>query len=307
MSEIVNDRYEDSCGMSLLARDQYEREVSWFETEPLSPSEEQKYLERIWRARRDPSNAHLKMLAKDARVCLTQHYQPLVRAVVRGYGRCGVDFLDLVQEANIGLLRAFDTCPLESCPDKTFRDWAVGCIRVSLKEFSWSKHDFVRLCPRVRKGISDIGLIERRYCLEVGRSPLPSELSAELGLSLDRVYELLHYRHLQGFLSIDAISLETSEDCCDFVALYQQVSDAEMARSEMKTEHIERALSQLSSRQREVIRLRYGLSAEGCHTSDEIGVLLGLERSTVNDTAYFGRKRLRKLLVPLYEEEQVIA
>ena len=101
MDAIFNDRYQDSRDMSLLARDQYEREVSWIETESLSPEEEKKYLDCLLHARRDPSNALLQDLGKDARSRLTEHYQPVIRGVVLKYVRWfrdhAVDFLDLVQ------------------------------------------------------------------------------------------------------------------------------------------------------------------------------------------------------------------
>ncbi len=306
MNEILNDHYEDSCGMSLLARDQYEREVAWFEVEPLSSEEEKKYLDRIWRARLDPSNGWRTRLAKDARERLTEHYQPLLRRIVAGYARLfrGVDFLDLVQEANIALLQAFDTW--SSDEHGTFVGWMIGCVRVSLKSLYRFKGG-VRFDRRVREGFIGIAQVEQRYLEVFGRSPTSRELSFELGLSLSRVYELLHYRCLWSFESVEVICgrYEVPEDYCCFQEMYHSFSDEEVARSDATSLRVEQALSRLSLRRCEVLRLRYGLCGESSHTEEEVGDLLGIKVNTVNATASAGRKGLRVVLAPLYEGEEV--
>ena len=308
MSDVVNDRYEDSCNMSLSARDQYEREISWIETEPLEPSEEKKYLDRLLRARLNPSNGWLKTLAKDARERLTEHYQPLVRGLVLGCSRPfrGVDFLDLVQEANISLLRAFDTFPSDF--ERPFKAWVVGCIRVGLRKFYWEENSFVRLGYDIQENILDIAKVLQRYSLELGRSPDASELAFELGLSLSRIYELLHYRHLQSIGSVEVIceQYEVPEDHHSFQEMYQQFSEDEIARSDVLAARVEQAVAQLSRRRCEVARLHYGLCGEAPHTNQEICALLNIVDSTTKSTLSAAKKQLQVMLAPLYEEKQVV-
>lgn len=306
MNEILNDRYQDSRDMSLSARDQYEREVSWLATKQLSPEEEKKYLDRIRRFRLDPSNKWLQSLAKDARERLAEHYQPLIRRVVASYARsfpC-MDFLDLVQEANLALLRAIETYDFDF--ERPFQAWMFGCVRMTLDRLYQKGKGFGN--SSVYKGISDIANVEQRY-FQLGRSPSSSDLACELGLPLSRIFELLHYRALQEFSSIEAMSerYEMPEDCHDFAALYPQFSEEEIARSDATTACVDFALSQFSGRRREVLQLRYGLCGDAPHTGKEIGALLRMKDRNVESTVYQAKKRLQALLTPLYERQEVSA
>jgi RNA polymerase sigma factor (sigma-70 family) len=322
MSEVLNDRYEESRDVSLLACDQYEREVAWFEAEPLSGEDERKYWDRIFRARNAPLNGWFVDLAKDARERLAEHYQPLVCNLMRGFARSfppadwkanlsttsfrDMEFLDLVQEANIALIRAFDTCPSDlSGP---FKAWVIGCVRRTLRDLSY-KTGFGHLeNGRVRKGIADIVAVSQRYWSDYGRFPSPSELSSLLGLSLSRVYELLYYRRLGGVESIEAICerYEEPSDYHDFASLYDQWTEDEVACSEVQARCIEQAVVQLSPLRRKVMCLRYGLCGEDPHMGREVCGLLGIKKSNEQDAVNHARKQLRVLLAPLYEEEQVV-
>ncbi len=307
MDAIFNDRSEDSRDMSLSARDQYEREVSWIEAESLSPEEEKKYFDRLLHARRDPSNCWLQSLAKDARERLTEHYQPLIRRMVFRYDCSlrGVDFLDLVQEANIALLRAFETYDFDF--QRPFQGWAIGCIRMALRRFCSDENGFVHLHCEIQQAIRAVDKAEDCFLQMFGRSPSHDELACKLSISSSRLYELLHYRVLQDFSSIEAIGecYEAPEDYCTFAAMYQSFSEEEIACSNAAAVRVEQALAQLLPRPREVICLRYGLCGESSHTEKEVGVLLGTKDGYVNDAAVRAKKRLRVLLAPLFEEVQV--
>src|SRR5437763_336338 len=145
MSEILNDRYEENRDVSLSAFDQYLCVVRWAEAQPLSDEEQYKYFQRLVRARRDPANGWLASLAKDACDVLVEKYQPIVYCLVRWYARCcrGMEILDLVQEANIGLLRGLRTFDLDF-DLSSFRAWLVGCARMSLRKVYWDQCGFVR-------------------------------------------------------------------------------------------------------------------------------------------------------------------
>lgn len=310
VNEIMNDRYQDSRDMSLSARDQYECQVSWAEAEPLSSEEEKKYLGRILRARQDPSNRWLQSLAKDAREHLTEHYQPLVRRLALGYGRFlrGMDFLDLVQEANISLLRAFDTCPFDDLKG-SFESWAYASIRMELRKHYQEKNGFVHLNYKIQKGIADIEVVKQRYLQEFGRSPSSDELARELGFSLSRIYELLHYRCLRSPVSTQAICerVDIPEDCHDFQEMYHQFSEVEIVRSDVLALRVEQALSKLPSKHQKVMQFYYGLCGEPCCTPDEVSDFLGMEYRKVVGAAGYGKSLLRTLLAPLYEGREVCA
>lgn len=299
MNDILNDRYEGNRSLSLAACDQYEREVRWVES--LSFEDEKKFLDRLLRARRDPSNARLRMLAKDARERLAEHYQPFVHRIAVGYSRRlpGMDFLDIVQEANIALLQAFDTFPFDL--RKTFEDWASSCICIRLRGLFQGGRHFFRLSPRILKGISDITRLEQRYAEEFGRPPRLEELVDALGLSLSRVCELLAYRRLQSVDSVEALCgrLEVSEDYFSFQEVYRSASEGELTRSEKLAVRIEEMLSKLPSRSQQVVKLRYGLCGEPSCMPEEIATCLGLDHRKVNDALTYARVRLRVLFAPL--------
>jgi RNA polymerase primary sigma factor len=216
-----------------------------------------------------------------------------------------MDLLDLAQEANIALLQAFDLFPF----DGVFRAWFLTHMRFHLKKVIWNGGgDLVRLHWKLREAIFGIAEVEQRYLQKFDRSPSSSELSLDLGLSLSRVYELLHYRELLSMRSIEAFcaSYEEPEDHHDFSALYQQLSEDEVAFSDVRTRWIDQAIAQLSPRRQEVMRLRYGLAGEGSHTADEVGERLGIERRKVHSTVNHAKERLRVSLASLCEKYEAV-
>ncbi len=319
MSKVLNDRYEDTHSVSLLAEDQYKRELAWME--PLTDEEELKLLGRIARAKREPDNAWLAQLAKHARDRLVEAYQPLVISLARRYaGRLhALEFLDLVQEGNIGLLRAIDRCWDRGCT--SFASYAAVCIRGAILQAYHDGNATFRVPSYVRVQINALKKAEGALRQVLGYEPSPAEIAKEMKVSEWDVLDLQTFlrrkkaESLQGMLRED-----DAEDRHTFVSLFQSMVDAESERGEVVRDRVQTALDALPTRQREVARLRYGFDGglplrtthifEGgvrlC-SSYVIASELGISRSAASVTLCQGNKRLRQSLASLYEEEKVYA
>ncbi len=319
MSEVLNDRYEDDRSISLLAEDQYWREVHW--SDCLSLEEELKLLGRLARARREPGNAWLAQLAKHARDRLVEGYQPLVLSIAQRYARWLhiLEFLDLVQEANIGLLRAIDES--EKVLGGSLKGFAIVHIKGAIANACFESDAAFRIPSGIRVQLIKMQKVMRELSRESDGEPSVSEIAKRMGVSEWDAHELRTFRTRQHAESIQGMLREDeNEDRHNFVSLFQTSVASENERQRIVQDRVQTALDGLTPYQREAVRLRYGFDGglplrtthlyedgirlcSSCSIANELGISYDAAKSRVTE----GNKRLRRLLASLYEEDTVSA
>ena len=296
---------QDNQDVSLMAYDQYLCMVHW--TPRLSEEEILQLLQRIARGKVEQLKAcpdsRVLAQAKEARDHLVVGLQ---RLVMRIAGRCQLryqrmELLDLIQEGNIGLLKAIERHEPER--DREF----IGFASISIRQALWlavlERGELIRLPENIGRVLSKAYKVEQRLALTLGREPLPGEVAQAMGIAEHTLQEALasqqqrqSLRSLQGLLRE-----EDAEDQHSFVSLFEAWVEADEARRVRVEQAVEEALTRLSARERQVIRLRYGLEGQCLNTAD-MAQVMGTTRKAVECLGVNARKRLRKALAPVVLE-----
>lgn len=297
--------------VSLMAVDQYMRQVRW--TVPLTDEEEARLVQCVERGKAEREkrypDAGVLDQAQRARDRLVEGYLPIVVGVARKYRYCsrGMEFLDLIQEGNLGLLEAFErTWDAERYP---FRAVAITCVRDAIWAALAGHDRLVRLPQGVVEALSKLTQVERRLCLAQGRPPTMAELAAALGVSEDKVREWLLVRDREQVASLQGmLDGADAEERCTFVSLFAQEVLADERRQQELAQVLHQALeSALTTFQGEVLRLRYGLCEEDgrCQTLGEIAQVLRSSVSSVSNTEREAKARLSGVLAPVEAQGRV--
>jgi len=300
-----NERY-----VSLMAKDQYMREIR--DVVRLTREEEAVLVERLRQGKVEQVKAYpnqwLLMLARDARERLAMDYQGFVVAVAARYARNreGLEFLDLIQEGNLGLFRALDG-EVENA--KQMCAMVKICVRGEI--VNALRRDRLKL--RVSRDVSDtfyaMFSAKRRLRLMLGRVPTFQEVAEHMGVAeqkLERVVREMH--QAEQVQSIQALTTWDDgidhEDKLGFVSMYQGVYVHETERLQELEQAVQDALEQeLSGRQREVMAMRYGVGGGvggGC-TQIEVARVFGITDRGVGAIERTAKEKLRKALSPLVE------
>ncbi len=201
----------------------------------------------------------------------------LVMSITRNYVNSGVPLLDLIQEGNLGLIRAVEKFDYKlGFKLSTYATW---WIRQSVTRAIADQGRTIRLPVHVVEQVRKVARARRVLTQKLNRDPLPEELAAESGLDLKRVHELLD-------LVEDPVSLDTPVGDGDsiYADLLEDVNseqpDAVLAEL-LRTSELQTALAGLTDRMRHVLELRFGLTGEKSRTLEEVGAELGVTRERV--------------------------
>ena len=249
----------------------------------IPPDEIRALVLQVQRGERDAARAKKEMVEANLR---------LVISIAKKYTNRGLQFLDLIQEGNIGLMKAVDK--FEYRRGYKFSPYATWWIRQAITRSIADQARTIRIPVHMIETINKLVRTSRQILHEIGREPTPEELSGRLGMPLEKVRKVLK-------IAKEPISLETpigdEEDSHlgDFIEDKNAVQPLDAAIQGNLRETTTRVLASLTPREERVLRMRFGIGMNTDHTLEEVGQQFSVTRERIRQIE---AKALRKLKHP---------
>jgi len=260
-----------------------ERLVEFSKKIGLSVGEFKKLVSRIQKGERESRIAKKEMVEANLR---------LVISIAKKYTNRGLQFLDLIQEGNIGLMKAVDK--FEYRRGYKFSTYATWWIRQAITRSIADQARTIRIPVHMIETINKIVRTQRQIMSEFGREPTPEELSKKLAMPLEKVRKVLK-------IAKEPVSLETpvgdEEDSSlgDFIEDKNALQPLDTAIQSNLSESTTKILASLTPREERVLRMRFGIGMNTDHTLEEVGLQFSVTRERIRQIE---AKALRKLKHP---------
>jgi RNA polymerase primary sigma factor len=267
----LGDIYDDSIQM-------YLREIG--KTPLLKGAEEIELAKRITKGDQIAKN---KLIQANLR---------LVVSIAKKYMGRNLGLLDLIQEGNLGLFRAVEKFDWRK--GYKFSTYATWWIRQAITRALADQSRTIRIPVHMVETLNKYAQAERQLVQDLGREPLPEEIAAEMGIEVEKVYQLKKIS--QETVSIDTpVGDEEDQDSSlgDFIEDPDSVTPAETAGRQILREYVQEVLKDLDPREQKILKMRFGLEDGVTHTLEEVGKEFGVTRERIRQIEAKALERIK--------------